>query len=274
MTMSINRLFTTDEKTTANSESVFHLLDSTESLSCPHDEMTVRSAVSLFGVQKTISIQILDHFARLSDLVPLARALSDAMVSEAIEHSRMLGKSVFCDKKCAACCSYLIPLSIPEVIYLYDEIQSLPFEQSQEFWGNSLSVARQLLENNSVEAVGVESTLDAVGQWYSDKQVACPFLKNDLCAIYDHRPLACREHLVTTPASRCRPEVPGRVEKPALPYSVLESLGQVAAELEGTSVEAIMLPLMLPWIQENTDRINRKWSALKMAQSFVNALGA
>jgi Fe-S-cluster containining protein len=274
MTMSINRSLTTDEKTTANSESVFHLMDSSDSQSCAHSEMIASGTVSVFGVHKTISIQVLDRFARLSDLVPLARALSDVMVSEAIDHARGLGKTVFCDKKCAACCSYLVPLSIPEAICLYDEIQSLPPEQSHEFWSNSLSVAKQLLENDSGDVVNGESTLGAVGQWYSSKQVACPFLQNDLCAIYEHRPLACREYLATTPALWCQPEAARRVEKPDLPYSVLESLGKVAAQLEGTSVEAIMLPLTLPWIQENSERIQRKWSALSMAQSLIDALGA
>ncbi len=274
MTMSINRFSTTTEETTANSLSVFHLMDSAESPSGVHAEMTVSGTVSAFGIQKQISIEILGHFAGLSDLVPLARALGDVMVSEAIDHSMMHGQSVSCDKKCAACCSYLVPLSIPEVICLYDEIQSLPSEQGREFWGNSVSVARHLLDNDSGQAVGGESTLDAVGQWYSDKQVACPFLKNDLCAIYDHRPLACREHLVTTPALWCRPGVTKPVEQPELPYSVLESLGTVAAQLEGTPVEAIMLPLVLPWIQENRARIQRKWLARTMAQCFINALGA
>ncbi|MCP4451810.1 MAG: YkgJ family cysteine cluster protein [Planctomycetes bacterium] len=272
--MSTNRSSTVTEKTTARGGAVYCLAEPGETLSSAQSEMTVSRIISVFGVQKNISIQILDPEARLSDLVPLARALTDAMVSEAIDRSRQLGKRVVCDRKCAACCSYLVPLSIPEVIHLHDEVQSFSPEQSREFWENSLSVATRLLEGDSSEAVDGESSLDAVGEWYSDKQVACPFLEQDLCAIYDHRPLACREHLVTTPAPACSPEAVGHVEKPELPCSVLEAIGKVAAQLEGTPVEAIMLPLMLPWIQENPDRVQRKWSALEMAQCFMQAMSA
>ncbi len=265
---------TMTEKTTARGGSVFRLILSGEALSSPQSGLVASDTICVFGVQKDISIEILDHEARLSDLVPLARVLSDAMVNEAIDHSRQLGKRVVCDKKCAACCSYLVPLSIPEILYLHDEIQSLSPERRRHFWENSLSVAAQLLKGSSSEAVDGESSLAAVGAWYSDKQVACPFLEQDLCAIYEHRPLACREYLVTTPASACSPEAMGHVEKPELPCSVLEALGKVAAQLEGTPVEAIMLPLMLPWIQENQDRVQRKWSSLEMAQCFMRALNA
>jgi len=58
-----------------------------------------------------------------------------------------------------------------------------------------------------------------------------------------------------------------------LPYSLVEAVGEVAAQLEGTPVEAIMLPLILPWIQENRERAQRKWSAQKMAQCLLNVLG-
>ena len=37
-----------------------------------------------------------------------------------------------------------------------------------------------------------------------------------------------------------------------MPVSVLECLGRLAAKLEQSDVEAIMLPLALPWAQENT----------------------
>jgi Fe-S-cluster containining protein len=112
-----------------------------------------------------------------------------------------------------------------------------------------------------------------VGEWYSEKQVSCPLLENDVCTIYAQRPLACREYLVKTPTQWCHPKYVERVKEVGLPLSVLESLGKAVAELEGTSVEAVMLPLILPWIENNQERINRKWPSHKMAQCFLNTLG-
>ena len=260
--------------TNTRNATVFQLLNSTEPLSACDEEMTVSSTVSVLGNSRPLSVKIHEPYARLSDLVPLARAVSDLMVQETIDHSGRLGKTVVCTKKCSTCCRYLVPVSIPEAICIYDEIQSLPPDASQEFWDDSLAAARQLLEEGSCSRPHDGATLKDVGQWYSDKEVTCPFLKNDLCAIYALRPLACREHLVTTPASHCRPETVESAEKPDLGCSVLEALGQVVADLEGGGVEAIMLPLILPWIQENGERIHREWPAREMAQGLLNALGA
>ncbi|MCF7972301.1 MAG: YkgJ family cysteine cluster protein [Phycisphaerae bacterium] len=184
----------------------------------------------------------------------------------------MQGKTIPCCEGCSTCCNYLVPLSIPEVIHVYEEIAALPAQLGHAFWGNSLRVAGQLLDNDTDHVPNGESSLDQVGQWYAHKEAACPFLENNLCALYDQRPLACREYLVATPASWCRPELVGRVEKIELPFSVLECLGKAAAQLEGTPVEAVMLPLILPWIEENEDRIHRKWSSREMAQCFLDNL--
>lgn len=239
-----------------------------------NSENRVEGAVSLLGTQKHISIQFTDPYCRLSDLVPLARVLCDNMMSATMDKYQMLGEKISCGKGCSACCTYcLIPLSIPEVIHLYDDIESLLSEQSSQFWGNSLSAARTLLEEGSLEPPNGEPFLDYVGEWYSNKQAPCPFLENNLCGIYAQRPLACREYLVKTPAQWCCPEFADRVTKVRLSTSILESLGKAVAALEGTPVEAIMLPFILPWIDENYERINRRWSSRKMAQCFLDALG-
>jgi len=259
--------------TMAGRAPVFQLRESTNSPAGDNSKKWVEGTISLYGIQKHVSIQLTNPFSRLSDLVPLARALCDNMMSETMDRCKMLGQKISCGKGCSACCShYLIPLSIPEVIHLYDDIESLPVDQSSEFWKNSLSAARTLLEDGSLERPDGESSLDYVGEWYSDKQASCPFLENDLCGIYAQRPLACREYLAKTPAQWCCPEFVDRVKKVRLPLSVLESLGKAAAALEGTPVEAIMLPFILPWIEENNERINQEWSSRKMAQCFLDAL--
>jgi Fe-S-cluster containining protein len=260
----------TDTKT--GSIPVFQLRDFTNSSSAGNGKKWVEGTISLYGIQKHVSIQLTNPFSRLSDLVPLAQALCDHMMSETMDRCHMMGTQISCGKGCSACCSYLVPLSIPEVIHLYEEIESLPVDQSSEFWRNSLSVAGNLLEDVSLERPNGDSSVENVGEWYSEKQVSCPLLKNDVCTIYAQRPLACREYLVKTPPQRCHPKYVEQVEKVRLPLSVLESLGQTVAELEGTAVEAIMLPLILPWIEENQDRINRKWSSHKMAQCFLDTL--
>ncbi len=267
------RLCRVKDNLITDSKDVFHLMDSSESLSVFDHDRIVRGQISLFGRKREISIGLSDSFARLLDLAPLAQSLCDIVVSEAKERSRIQGRALPCGKGCSTCCSYLVPLSIPEAIYLYEKIQSLPFDQSRGLWSQSLAVARELLAHNPLEGLsGDEDTLDHVGRWYSSKKRPCPFLEQDLCSLYDQRPLACREHLVTTPPLFCESHSVERVRSLKLPYSMVETLGKVTAQLEKTNVEAVMLPLVLPWIQDNPERLLRKWSARRMAECFLGAI--
>ncbi len=59
-----------------------------------------------------------------------------------------------------------------------------------------------------------------------------------------------------------------------MPISILDCLGQLAAELEQSDIEAVMLPLALPWVQENLERGERTWPAVAMVECFVEILQA
>ena len=59
-----------------------------------------------------------------------------------------------------------------------------------------------------------------------------------------------------------------------MPISFFDCLGQLAAELEQLDIEAVMLPLALPWVQENLERSERTWPAVKMVECFVEILQA
>jgi hypothetical protein len=42
-----------------------------------------------------------------------------------------------------------------------------------------------------------------LGLRYFRLGIPCPFLENESCSIHPHRPLSCREYLVTSPAAKC-----------------------------------------------------------------------
>jgi hypothetical protein len=86
--------------------------------------------------------------------------------------------------------------------------------------------------------------------------------------------VACREHIVTGSALLCEDEWSDESQIVKMPISILEGLGQLAAELEQTDIEAVMLPLALPWVQENLERGERTWSAVAMVECFVEILQA
>jgi hypothetical protein len=57
-----------------------------------------------------------------------------------------------------------------------------------------------------------------------------------------------------------------------MPVSIVEALGELTAELEGSEVEVVMLPLAFAWAEENLDRSERTWPAEFMVERFVGIL--
>ena len=59
-----------------------------------------------------------------------------------------------------------------------------------------------------------------------------------------------------------------------MPVQLPNALGQLASELEGTGVEAVILPLSLVWFEENPERVERNWLAEMMVKRFVEIVEA
>ena len=115
--------------------------------------------------------------------------------------------------------------------------------------------------------------LNLVSNWYTSLKVHCPFLYNHACSIYSQRPLACREHFIKGSVRACK-GLPGAAKVLDMPVRLPNVLGQLASELEGTDVEAVILPLALLWCRENPERAERSWPAEMMVRRFVEIVEA
>lgn len=234
--------------------------------------------LDILGKPACLYINVAHAQARLSEMAPLARVISTKLALATLERLRESGKSVPCCKGCSACCSYLIPLSVPEAFCMTEELSAMPPEEGRTLLQSSLDTARTILERMPKDFNKDESATDSgirssqLGDWYAGLRLHCPFLSDNLCVMYDQRPIACREHVVTGPATSCNVEGTDEPDVTKMPVSVLECLGRLAAELEQSDVEAIMLPLALPWAQENTERSKRTWSAVTMVEQFIHIL--
>jgi len=157
----------------------------------------------------------------------------------------------------------------------------MPSDRGSAVLRASLNAARRILAGASEDSGGQGAVLedgdiemDRLGLWYAGLKLECPFLRDDLCSCYDQRPVACREHMVTSDKCCCGAEDAGEASAVRIQTSVLECLGRLTAELEQTDVEAVMLPLALPWAQENLDRSRRTWPAVMMVERFIEILKA
>jgi hypothetical protein len=68
-----------------------------------------------------------------------------------------------------------------------------------------------------------DSQFDELGHLYFEPAIACPFLEDESCSIHPDRPLACREYLVSSPASACAHPSPESIERVDLPLLVHHS---------------------------------------------------
>jgi len=248
-----------------------------------HGTEVISLELDILGKEVNFRIGFGKGQARLADIVPLARTLCKKITDVVLESMRSDGGRIPCCRGCSACCSRcLVPLSVPETLRLKEDISAAPAYQRESMWRACLLAARRILSQKppkpfigQTEEVSTVSSVDLnlVSNWYASLKLPCPFLYKDVCTIYEQRPLACREHFVEGSARACRGQR-GTAEVVQMPVQVPNALGQLASELEGMSVEAVILPLALVWCEENPERAERTWPAPIMVKRFVEIIKA
>ncbi len=207
---------------------------------------------------------------KLSEIVPLAYEIASRISDILLETSINEGTTVPCKKGCATCCNYLVPLSIPEAFNLRETFLALPEGRRNTIFNSFLNAAKSILQKEQEDLPSME--LDQLSRWYSQMNLTCPFLSDNACSIYNNRPVACREHLVTDTNLFCNPAQERDFHKIDWPVSILECLGKLSAELKNTDVEAIMMPLALLWTQENPDSDIETWPSIEVVRRFTEII--
>ncbi|OHB55392.1 MAG: hypothetical protein A2173_05245 [Planctomycetes bacterium RBG_13_44_8b] len=243
---------------------------------CKNGTEVIGLELDILGKKVNFCINAGQNQARLSDIVPLARTLCTKITDIVLENATSNGDQIACHKGCLACCRHLIPLSVPEAFRLKEEIEAQTADRHELMWKTCIHAAHQIL-NQKPPAEFMSKTeensqagcvdLNLVSQWYSSLHLDCPFLHSGVCAIYEQRPLVCREHYIIGSEKACREG--GDVAKVLeMPVQMTTALGRLAGELEVTSVEAVLLPLALVWCEENHQRSEQTWPFEMMVRRF------
>lgn len=238
----------------------------------PDNMEIIEAEIDIAGASVRLQISVEDKPARLSDIVPLARAISDKLCQAILNHPAGSGQTVQCQKGCSNCCSYLVPLSMPEVFRLREELSAMGEDFASCVLNTSLACKEKILDIHAFQKLHINDhyEISEISRWYAELRLPCPFLSKGLCSIYRQRPLACREHMVTSPSSLCKSSALNFPETVEMPVSVLEALGQLAAEFEKSEVEAVILPLALAGLEDGPDRSQRTWPAIRLVERFVD----
>ena len=205
----------------------------------------------------------------VTDLLGPARELGKRISQIAVEHVEAEGSRVSCKLGCAACCRHLIPISSVEAVSLAAVVAAMPKERQDEVrrrFGAAVvrledaglldakaKKGREALVSNAAPG---ESPWENVSRRYFELQLACPFLVDEACEIYEDRPLVCGEYQVTTPAEWCD-ELSSRPVSVPRPARMSEVLTDAANALLGTKSPMIPLPLALEWASARGAKLHR-----------------
>lgn len=227
----------------------------------------------------TTAVDVPTAFVPVTAIVPLIRRLGEE--AHALEEMRSaeIGNVRSCQKGCAACCRMLVPLSPPEAFALGEFVRALPTDK-QERIAARLAEAKsilvthglwnQLVELGESSQIPDDDSLEPINQAYYALRMPCPFLEDNLCSIYDERPAACRELLVTSPAGLCEDMAMNPVVPIPVPVRIGPALGFLWGELTNTQPKLIPLPIALDWADQHQQENHKTWQGTQMLDAALD----
>jgi Fe-S-cluster containining protein len=175
----------------------------------------------------------------------------------------------------------LVPLSVPEAFALQASIERLPPERQNHLMAR-LDAAKLRLQESQIwdhlQAVSesrtppTDETLEPLNQAYYALRLPCPFLEEEQCSIYEERPAACRELLVTSPAEFCQDLTDPRIRPLPLSLRISTALGLLWAELTGTAARLVPLPVALDWAARHREERRRTWPGTELLDKALDKL--
>jgi Fe-S-cluster containining protein len=189
---------------------------------------------------------------RLQDLLPVFQGLTDLIVEIATRTVEQDGLAISCAKGCGACCRQPVPVSASEARALRDLVEAMPEPQRSRLRLRFREAEARLADAGLREAFlhptpAVVSEKQQLAMSYFRLGMACPFLEDESCSIHPHRPAACREYLVTSPACHCARPTPETIRMVSLPSKVSAVLRALDQQGQAGGSSWLALALALAW---------------------------
>jgi len=182
---------------------------------------------------------------------------------------RKLPPAVSCRPGCSACCRQLVVVSPLEAFAIARWIEERPdtvrmaSEGERRFEAQLSPALRASLVDLHVHGGYPDPAAGgALEVGYFAAQVACPFLRDDRCAVYPARPFACREHFAVSLPELCAVDLDRVVSPPTrLEFKMVAAVaGQRVFGLED---RLIPLPLALDYVRDRPEEASRRAPAAR-----------
>ena len=227
----------------------------------------------------TTAVDVPTGFIPITSIVPVTRRLGEEAAQLEVQQALAAGQTISCRIGCAACCRMLVPLSAPEAFALREYIEQLPTDR-QTLLLNRLSDTKDRLKREGLwdrlSDVAEASTpvpdeeLDPINRSYYSLRIPCPYLEDEMCSIYESRPSACRELLVTSPAELCQDLVQNPVRPLPVSMRISSILGLVWGTMTSSPPRLIPLPMALEWAERHEEESRRTWPGSSLLDQVLD----
>ena len=227
-------------------------------------------------------IDVPTGFIPITKIVPVIRSLGDQAQELEIGNTLQAGKTISCQKGCAACCRPMIPVSPPEAFALVEAITELPEDHQSRIKQNLAQTKKRLQNAGLLTALQdladsphqhSDDELESLNRAYYALRLPCIFLENEVCSIYDHRPAGCRSHLVTSPPELCQDMANNPIEELPIPLRAGTVLSLLWADLTKSPVRLVPLPMAIEWAETHQDLNTPSWMGTDLMNKAMEALG-
>ncbi len=229
----------------------------------------------------TTSVEVPDGFVPVTQILPLLRQLGRQAQALEQQKTAAAGQVISCARGCAACCRMLVPVSAPEAFALRDMVAALP-QPRRDHIRRRLDETTALLEQAGLLAQLqqvaetdrpiTDEMMEPINRAYFTLKMPCPYLEDEACSIYEDRPAACRELLVTSPAEWCQDMVHKPVRSIPVPIRVSTILGLLWSDLAGGPPRLIPLPLALDWAERHSVEHRAGWKARGLLDKALDTI--
>ena len=183
-----------------------------------NDWVTGELVLSINGEPLKIQMTVPAKPIKPHRMLPVLQKITNTFVEMSAVAAGGRGETVSCRQGCAACCRQPVPISEIEIYHLAELVEAMPEPRRSEIkdrfkaavehfesigWFEKMNAIGNMTLTDSKEKVS--KMISEAGVEYFREGIPCPFLNVDegSCGIHEHRPLACREYLVTSPAANC-----------------------------------------------------------------------
>ena len=228
------------------------------------------------------TVEIPDGFVPVTQILPLLRQLGQQAQALEEQKTTAAGQVISCARGCAACCRMLVPVSAPEAFGLRDMVAALPEARRDTIRGRladatarleQAGLLAQLRQVAETDRPITDEMMEPINRAYYTLKLPCPYLENEACSIYEDRPAACRELLVTSPAEWCQDMVHKPVRAVPVPIRVSTILGLVWSDLTSGPPRLIPLPLALDWADRHAAENRAGWRARNLLNKALDIIG-